>query len=117
MQNRVESAKALVDIACEKSHTGNWIFDEFEIEDVFGFSPTEEDIENIAKKAYEDGRVADVLYYPVKDHMGATTWYLDILIYTDYCDNLEDDYSQNMPCDNYGMGACSPSCPKFWECN
>lgn len=28
-----------------------------------------------------------------------------------------DPYELNMPCDNYGMVACSPSCPKFYECN
>ena len=27
----------------------------------------------------------------------------------------DDDYSQNAPCDNYGMCAGS-SCPYFWQC-
>lgn len=26
-------------------------------------------------------------------------------------------YTGNMPCDNYGMIACSSSCPQYYQCN
>ena len=31
----------------------------------------------------------------------------------------DEEYEEtgNMPCDNYGMGACSSSCPRYYECN
>ena len=28
-----------------------------------------------------------------------------------------NDYTDNMPCDTYGMGACSSSCPNYFKCN
>lgn len=30
---------------------------------------------------------------------------------------FDDEFTGNMPCDNYGPCACTPSCPKYWECN
>lgn len=33
-------------------------------------------------------------------------------------DDLEyESPSQNMPCDNHGMLACTESCPKYFECH
>lgn len=29
---------------------------------------------------------------------------------------LVDDISSNMPCDTYGMCACSSSCPQYFSC-
>ena len=31
-------------------------------------------------------------------------------------DDTADDFKQNMPCDNYGMSACSPSCKQYFKC-
>ena len=28
-----------------------------------------------------------------------------------------DEYAGNMPCDTYGMSACSRSCPNYFKCN
>lgn len=114
---KINTAQALVDYACEQTMSGNWMFDEFEIEDILGFRPTAEDMETIAEKVFEDDRVADVDYYPIKDFADGVTWYLDITLFWDVCNATEDDYSSNMPCDNFGMLACSSSCPKFYECN
>lgn len=34
---------------------------------------------------------------------------------SEFFEEMNDGYSQNAPCDNSGMCACS-SCPYFWQC-
>lgn len=31
-------------------------------------------------------------------------------------EEVPDDYSENMPCDTYGISACSSSCPNYQKC-